>query len=463
MSALAGVVSAVFWGVLLLSTLVFVHEGGHFLAARAFGMRVTEFFLGMPCRLRLSRRSSRRGTEVGVTPILLGGYTRICGMDGEPGEQAAAVLASLAARGRASVAEVAADAGCSEDEALGCLATLTDWASVEPYFDASLGEHEGQRTWPNAFQTTRRDAHLLTAFDKGHDFSLPGSTEAGEPHGLPEGGAEALLASERSRTYAGKGFVARVVTLLAGPAVNVVLGLALIAGVLSIGGVTVARDVPVVGGVQQGSLAEAVGVQAGDTIVRVAGEDVSTWTDMGERLRDAIQAGQPFELSCERDGASRDVTVDPSAASGQALFGITAQTEVYHPDLARSLGAAWNYVGLTVGAVAQMLQPAHTAEVVSQSSSVFGISVMASEAAASGARDFLFFAAAISLSLGIMNLIPIPPLDGGKILIELVQLVSRRRVPYRVQAGISYVGIALFMLLFVFVLRQDVIRFVLGG
>ena len=66
MSVLASVASAVFWGVVLLSVLVFVHEAGHFLSARAFGLRVTEFFLGMPCRLRLSWRSRSRGTEVGV-------------------------------------------------------------------------------------------------------------------------------------------------------------------------------------------------------------------------------------------------------------------------------------------------------------------------------------------------------------------------------------------------------------
>ena len=79
---MTGVVSAIFWGVVVLSLLVFVHEGGHYLAARACGVRVTEFFLGMPCRVKLSHKSKDHGTEIGVTPILLGGYTRICGMEG---------------------------------------------------------------------------------------------------------------------------------------------------------------------------------------------------------------------------------------------------------------------------------------------------------------------------------------------------------------------------------------------
>ena len=463
MSVLVGVVSAVFWGVLLLSVLVFVHEAGHFLSARAFGMRVTEFFLGMPCRLRLSHRSASRGTEVGITPVLLGGYTRICGMDGELGPHTAGILAALARRGRATPAELADAVGCDEDEALADLALLSDWASVEPFFDPELGERPGQKQWPRNFQTVRRDANLLTAFDKGHDFSLEGSTLAGEPHGLPEGGAEALLEFERAHTYQGKGFVARVVTLLAGPAVNVALGILLVAATLSIGGVTVARDVPVVGQVGEGTLAASCGIQAGDTIRSVNGAEVSTWVDMGDQLKAAIAAGDPFEVTFEHEGVQATATAVPASFPGQQLFGVTATTETYHPAFVRSLGAAWDYVGQTVSYIARLFQPQHTAEMVSQSTSVVGISVMASEAAASGPADFFFLMAALSLSLGFMNLIPVPPLDGGKILIEVIQLVSRRRVPLRVQSAVSYTGLALLMLLFVFVVRQDVIRFVLGG
>ena len=463
MSWLVGVVSAIFWGVVLLSVLVFVHEAGHFLSARAFGMRVTEFFLGMPCRVRLSHTSRTRGTEIGVTPILLGGYTRICGMDAEMPARAPDVLACLAAHGRLSVEEVARESGCDADEALACLAALTDWASVEPFFDEAAGEHKGQRDWPASFQTVRRDARLLTAYDRAHDFSLAGSTEAGEPHGLPQGGATALFEAERARTYQGKGIGARLVTLLAGPAINIVLGLVLLVGTICVGGVEVARDVNVVGGVQAGSMAEAAGISEGDAITSVDGDVTSNWTDLGSALSGAISAGQPFEVSVERDASTRTVTVDPAAFPDQQRFGITASTTLYHPGAGQALTIAWNYVSLTAGSVVQLLEPAHTSEVVSQSSSVIGISVMASQAAASGAVEFLFLMAAISLSLGFMNLIPIPPLDGGKVLIELIQLVSRRKVPTRVQTGLSYVGLALALLLFVFVVRQDLVRIIWGG
>lgn len=462
MSGLAGVVSAVFWGALLLSALVFVHEGGHYVAARAFGMRVTEFFLGLPCRWRLSHKSADHGTEVGVTPILLGGYNRICGMDGAPTSKTAPVLAAVARHGRVPIEQLASELSMASDDVYAELSLLVDWASVEPFYDEEMGERPGQSAWPRSVQTVERDADLLTAFDSGHDFSLEGSTKAGEPHRIPEDDAEAFVESEKSRTYQGKGFVARIVTLLAGPAINVILGIALIAGVFSIGGITVARDVPIVGEVTEGSLAAQAGVQEGDEITSVNGSVVSTWTDMGQDLRDAISGGTPFDVTLERSGVELVVRVDPSADSGDGKFGIVASTEVYHPTVAQSLSIGWNYLTQTVSYVAQLFQPAHTAEVVSQSTSVVGISVMASQAAASGAQSFLYLMAAISLSLGIMNLIPIPPLDGGKLIIELVQLVIRRDVPTRVQTYLSYAGIALALVLFFAVLHQDIARFVLG-
>lgn len=462
MNQLLQVLSAIFWGALVLNVLVFVHEGGHYLAARAFGMRVTEFFIGMPCRFKLSRASKKRGTEFGVTPVLIGGYTRICGMDGEPGPHAADVLGAVSERGHATLADIAAAAGCSEDEALAELALLVEWGSLEPRWPE--GTRPSRKEWPDEFQTVDRDPDLLTRYDKGHDFAREGSTRAGEPHALPEGGAKALLAQERSRTYLGKGFLPRLVALVAGPAVNIVVGLALVAGTLSFGGVQTVRDVPVVGAVSEGSLAAACGVEAGDEIESVAGLDVSTWTDMGGALRGAIASGEPFQIRVSRAGEELTLAVDPASADASSgLFGISAVVETYHPGPVESVSLACRYVGMTANYVLQLLEPAHTQEIVSQSSSVVGISVAASEAAQRGPADLLFLMAAISLSLGFMNLLPIPPLDGGKIVIEVVQALMRRQVSVRAQNAVSYLGLALIMVLFFFVLQQDIVRIVQGG
>ena len=88
--------------------------------------------------------------------------------------------------------------------------------------------------------------------------------------------------------------------------------------------------------------------------------------------------------------------------------------------------------------------------------------VMASEAASTSPIELVLLVASVSMSLGFMNLLPIPPLDGGKILIEIVQLIIRRPLSIRAQTIVSYVGVAFFLFIFVVALRNDIVRYILG-
>ena len=459
---MTGVLSAVFWGVAVLSLLVFVHEGGHYLAARACGVRVTEFFLGMPCRFKLSRKSRSHGTEMGVTPILLGGYTRICGMENTSDDLLAPALMAVQRAGRLSASDLAAKLGCDVDRAYGLLATLADWAAVRPYYDPALGEHEGQADWSASFETLRRDGDLLTEYDRGHDFSKEGSSGYGEPRD-PGMGASEFLEHERSRTYLGCGFWRRCGMLLAGPAVNLLVALAVVTGSFMVMGVQMASNEPVVGSVSSGSYAEAAGLQAGDRITAVDGEGVSTYDELVSAIKPYLSSGTDFTLVYERGGSHLETTVDLEDGQPAEYLGITNQAYTYYPTLAQALRGSVVYGGMVAEYALKLIVPTHTMEVLDQSSSVVGISVMASEAASAGVPTLVFFIGAISMSLGFMNLLPIPPLDGGKILIEVIQLVSRRQVSARAQSIVSYVGLAFFLFVFVVAMRNDILNFVIGG
>lgn len=461
MSSVLSFLSTVFWGVLVLSVLVFLHEGGHYLAARALKVRATEFFLGMPCRIKASRKSAKVGTEFGVTPLLLGGYTKICGMEGGADALLAPALALVMEHGRISAADVATELGIDEERAYGILATLTDWASIRPYYNPELGENPSQKTWPAAFETLERDASLLTEYDRGHDFSAAGTTPAGAPRPL-EMGADEFLALERRRTYAGSGFLARVAMLIAGPVVNIVLAFLIVTCALMVRGVDFVPNVTTLGSVEEGSYAAEAGLEAGDTVTAVDGEEVSTWTALVEALQEPLAQGRDLTLTYERDGAEKTVTVDLPDGEKVERIGIVASTTTYHPSFTEAAASAVSYAGQVGSYVVQLIQPQHTMEVLEQSSSVVGISVMASEAAANGLYDLALIVAAISMSLGFMNLLPIPPLDGGKILIEVIQAVIRRPLPMRVQTAVSYVGLAFFVFVFVFVLRNDISRILMG-
>lgn len=461
MSAVWSVVSAVFWGLLVLSLLVFVHEGGHFLAARACGMRVTEFFLGLPCPVRWARQSRSRGTTYGVTPLLLGGYTRICGMEGAAAndELLAPCLALVQERGSASAAEVAEALSVDEGRALDLLATLADMAAIGPLYDPARGERPGQSALPERFGTLRRDGHGRTAYDRDHDFTEPGTTEAGEPRPI-EGDPEAFLASERAQTYAGKGFWKRVATLVAGPAVNVVLALAVIAGGVGMEGVQYVVNSNVLAEVTEGSPAEAAGLRAGDALTSVDGVETDTWEDVVAQLDVVLGRGGSFPITYERDGQSLDGVAN--LPEGATSFGVVAQVDTYHPSALECLGYAADYARLVATFAVRLIMPQHTVETLQGTSSVVGISAMASQAAAAGPLELMLFVGMISMSLGFMNLLPIPPLDGGKVLIEVVQAIIRRPLSPKAQTAVSYVGLAFFMVIFVYALRNDIVNFVMG-
>lgn len=459
MSQVLNVIWVVFWGLLVLSALVFVHEGGHYLAARAFHVRASEFFLGLPSRFKLSRKSKTVGTEFGVTPLLLGGYTRICGMENTDDELLGPALALVMERGRVKAAEVESALGVDEERAYVLLGTLADWGSIRPYFDPELGERPGQSEWPAAFETLARDANLLTEYDRGHDFSLPGSTEAGAPHPTTLS-ADELIARERTHVYQGASFLKRVVMLAAGPLVNIVLAFLIVTFALTLRGVDYSVNENVIGSVDAGSIAEAAGIEPGDEVIAVDGVEVTTWDELLDAMATPLAAGDDLDLTCVRDGQRLAITVELDGQPTE-LVGIEAPVATYHPSLLQSAQVTVSYVGIVAEQIGRLLQPQHTMEVLGESSSVVGISVIASEAAASGAYELAVVVAAISLSLGFMNLLPIPPFDGGKILIEVVQLVIRRPLSARVQNALSYVGLALMLFVFVIVLKNDIFRYVL--
>ena len=455
------VLSAIFWGFLVLSLLVFVHEGGHYLAARAFGVRVTEFFLGLPCRFRLSFKSKRVGTEIGVTPLLLGGYNRICGMEPVEDDLVGEALVCVMHHGRVTAEEVAEELSIDPERAVGLLATLVDWGSIAAFYDAELGEHPNQKTWPRSFQTLARDAHGLTEYDRGHDFSLSGATKAGDTCDLGLS-SEALLEQERSHTYLGCGFWKRFAMLAAGPAINVLLAFLIVVAVLMGRGVSYASNTSTIGSVVEDSIAEQTGLEAGDRITRVDDTDVFTWEDLVAALSESLDEGHDFTLKVERDGSELELQVDLPDGEKYDKIGIYSSVATYHPTFLEASSAAVNYGVQVAETAAKIIMPQHTMEVLSESSSIVGISVVASEAASSGFWDLAFVAAAISMSLGFMNLLPIPPLDGGKILIEVIQVVLRRKLSLRVQNAVSYVGLAFFLFVFVVVLKNDIVRYVIG-
>lgn len=455
MTAVFTFISSLFWGVLTLSVLVFVHELGHFLAARACHVRVTEFFLGMPCSKNIHVVSKRTGTKIGVTPILLGGYAAICGMEDSESAYAPMVLSAIHRAGTISCQRLSTELGLDIEVVQEACAQLEQWGSIAPvYLD---GDGPQGRYYPSAYAAMPRDAQGYTIYD-GRAFDASHATRQGEPWD-PSMGERAFYCAERSHTYAGKGFPKRVFMLVAGVVMNLLLGFALLVFVYSVIGFDVAIDSNVIGSVEESSPAAQAGLRAGDEIVSISDIETDSWTDILAAIQELSETSDEpsFVIAFERDGALDTVTLSPD---DDGMVGIGIMYEHRRLGVIDAIRVSADYIHQTAYGVIQLLIPSQTMEVLDNSTSIVGISVISAQAAASGPAVYLTFASLISLSLGLMNLLPIPPLDGGKLLFEVVQLIVRRPVPAKIKNAVSYIGIALFLMLFVYMFQQDIARLI---
>lgn len=365
------VILMILYCTIVLGILVVIHEGGHYLASRAFGVRVTEFMLGMPGP---NIGFKKWGTKFGVTPILLGGYARVCGM--EPGEMSPhlePVLAALYRRGTANMEDIARDCGIPDEDALKALDELVDWGSCTgPTKKDEYNTYRAAEVIPSKKQ-------IRAALEAGK----PAPERYAEGQARPVEDAHALFESEYRQQYRSLPFWKRSVILLAGIAVNLLFAMLVFVVLFS-----------------------------------VIGFDVR------------MQSGEVTHM-----------TVDPG----------------------RAIVAGFTYIGMVVQAVAGLFNPATAAQTVSQSTSVVGIAVMSKSALDAGFVNFLFFTAVISASLGLMNMLPIPPLDGGRFVVEIFQKVSRKVVSLRALGYMSTAGIVLFTGFFLVMVNQDVQRFIFGN
>ena len=358
--------------VIVIGVLVFIHEGGHFLAARAFGVRVTEFMIGLPGPNIGFRKG---GTKFGLTAVPLGGYAKVCGMEtGVESPYLEQVLTYVSAHGTATIEEVAETLGISADDAEDALDELVEWGSI-----VMVPPREAERTYRTAsIQPTKRQIREAKRLNR----PIPATTAEGDPLVLPDPHEHFLR--ERKQQYRSLPFWKRSVIILAGIFVNLLF--AVVAFVL---------------------------------IYAVIGIDITN-TQTGEVTH-------------------------------------------FNATIPQALQAGLNVIVMTFQAIIGLFNPQTAAETVSNSTSIVGIAVMSKEYFAAGLVDALFFMALISVSLGLMNLLPIPPLDGGRFLIEIIQKVPRRDLPMKVVSVVSMAGVALFVCFFVFMLNQDIQRFIFGS
>ena len=211
--------------------------------------------------------------------------------------------------------------------------------------------------------------------------------------------------------------------------------------------------------VTTGSPAEQAGIKSGDTILYVDDQQIDEWNDLIESI--GYSKAEQAEVTYERDGKQDAVMVDLeyNEEAGRNLIGIS-------PVMKHSVGGAISGGIKNTGTMTVMmytvLKQLFTGEVaVSELSGPVGIVYATNEAAKSGVMYVIYLAALLSLNLAIINLLPFPALDGGRLLFLVIRLFTGKRVSDETEGKIHFIGICLLFALMIYVTFNDVIKFIL--
>lgn len=433
----------VFAFVVTIVVIVAFHEYGHYLAMRLFKVRVLTFSVGFGPRLFGWR--NRAGTDFIVSAIPFGGYVkpldrRDCeipaGQEHEEfsGKPAWQRVITYAAGPMANLLLafflywlVLLNGENSPIPVLGEVAPATAVAQAGLKSGDELVAIEGQET-----PTWQAVIHGLIRY-------------AGEPR--------SIVVSVRDQRGDARDVSLSLQDWASQPEENP----------LTVLGVTAQVPQAVAGTVVSGGAADKAGLHSGDRVVAVDGQPVSTWREWVMLIR--ANPEQPLRLDLVRDGSPMALTLVPEAISdgdetfGRAGIGIAGLRQIHYGPLSAIPEAGqrvWQQTSMILGSIVKLFNGQLSVKTLG---GPLTIAQAAGDTAAVGLVTFMLFLAFFSISLGIINLLPVPMLDGGWIVFGVTEMVIRRPLPERFLMAAQSVGMMLVLGLMVFAVVNDVSRF----
>lgn len=269
----------------------------------------------------------------------------------------------------------------------------------------------------------------------------------------------APISSEQA--FNSKSVLTRMAVIAAGPIMNFVLAIVLIAGIFSFTGVPdEAAEIPnVIGAVMENSAAQEAGIKPGDRIIEVEGKKVSNWEELVPRIQ--AQGETETSLRIVRDGKEQELLVTPRVdpQKGQVMIGIVPEQPMKDVGIFEALwtGAlvTFKFTLYILTYLGQMITQQVGAEQLGGPVAIVGA---IGEAAQTGLLNLANLAAVLSINLGLLNLLPIPALDGSRLVFLSWEGLRGRPIDPAKENMIHLVGFALLLLLMVFVTYQDVTR-----
>ena len=277
---------------------------------------------------------------------------------------------------------------------------------------------------------------------------------------------------DKRRSFAHAPLGKRFAIVAAGPVFNLVLAYLIFTAWLATGAplfVPSFTDLaPTVESVVTGSPAEAAGVRKGDKIVQIADKRITTWNEMTDLVK--RNPGTPLPVIVERDGQTVTLTITPASRKEKLNDG--TEVEVGQIGVAKAnkavirsenpvaalvdgLTASWGWTKLTVQGIYKMI----TREISTDNiGGPLTIAKISGEAASQGFSSYIFLIAILSINLGVLNLLPIPILDGGHLAFFALEAVMRRPVGIRSREVAQQIGLVVLICLMLYAFRNDILN-----
>ena len=321
----------------------------------------------------------------------------------------------------------------------------------------------GPQIWSRKYGETRYSLRLipLGGFNRiaGMDYEIIENASNGEERDENKQIIRQYEDDAGERAYFRRPIWARMAMVLAGSIMNFILPLFIFFGIFCFSGVATPSMEPVIGTVVADRPAAMAGLQPGDRVIALNDEPIAAWTDITSKLQG--QAGRTFKVTYQRDGQEKTATLIPEEdkASHRAVIGITSSVDTYYPGVLESVQLAFQkefyIMGAMIGALVEMVQGTVGTD---ELSGPVGVAQMAGEVAQQGILPLLNFAAFLSLNLGIVNLLPVPALDGGHFVMLVLEALRGKPMGAKAMYYIQAAGMVLLVSLMIFTTFNDLTR-----
>ncbi|MFD2925557.1 RIP metalloprotease RseP [Halobacillus naozhouensis] len=408
--------------ILMFGLLVFVHEWGHLIFAKRAGMLAREFAIGFGPKIFAFTRNETLYT-IRLLPI--GGYVRVAGEDPEIVELKAGHHIGLEFNHEGKVSSI-----------------IVNNKSKHPH--------------ARVIEVERADLDhrlIIEGYEVDEDEKL---TFEVDPKAMFVMDEKETQIAPYDRQFASKSVPKRAMQLFAGPMMNFVLAIILFMILGFVQGVP--ANNALIGDIQPDSPAEEAGLQAGDEVVGIDGEPLDTWEEFTQIVRNHPE--EQVTLTVERDGQTVQIDVTPAEIQqGELTIGQVGVARAFEDSFTKKLtygfSQTYEWGTLILTNLGKLVTGQFSLDMLS---GPVGIYDATDRVVQTGFMNFIMWTAILSVNLGIVNLLPLPALDGGRLLFVGLEGVRGKPIDPQKEGIVHFIGFALLMLLMLVVTWNDIQR-----